>query len=177
MAILTGLIALVVAAFYGGWEWVLLSFVALVALWHAEFAVVPILTTIGVSYFCLALFHWTSDRRIFFPYTMQLAVQMPDVMKGRVSKPALVGGGGIIAVFMLIRITQSATADVLIVELFIAITILTLVFKDLPQKCSGARVARDTCDHWSAWFGAGLRRTRNLNEPGLRRVASLRARP
>ena len=72
MAILTGLIALVVAAFYGGWEWVLLSFVALVS----------------------------------FPYAMQLAVQMPDVMKGRVSKPALVGGGGIMTVFMLIRITN-----------------------------------------------------------------------
>ena len=137
MAILTGLIALVVAAFYGGWEWVLLSFVVLVALWHAEFAVVPILTTIGVSYFCLALFHWTSDRRIFFPYAMQLAVQMPDVMKGLVSKPALVGGGGIIAVFMLIRITQSATAGVLLVELFIAITILTLVSKICPQSVRG----------------------------------------
>jgi uncharacterized membrane protein HdeD (DUF308 family) len=62
---------------------------------------------------------------------------MPDVMKGRVSKPALVGGGGIIAVFMLIRITQSATADVLIVELFIAITILTLVSKICPKSVRG----------------------------------------
>jgi hypothetical protein len=139
MASLTSLIALVVTALYGGWEWALLSFVVLVTLWPAQFSVVPMLATMGVSFFWLALFHSTGDRRLFFPYAMQFAVQMPYLLQGRVPKPAIAGGGGVIAVFMLIRIAQSATVGVLIVELFVATAILALVLKLCGPKCREAR--------------------------------------
>ena len=127
MASLIGLIVLALAALYGGWEWVLITAIVLIALLPAQFHVVSILATVGASFFWLALFHWTGDRRLFFPYVMQLAVQMPYLLQGRSSMPAIVGGGGLIAGFMLIRVTQSATAGVLKVELFVATAILTLL--------------------------------------------------
>lgn len=158
MASLTGLIALMVAAFYGGWEWVLLSFVVLVTLWHSECGVIPILATLGVGYFWLALFHWSGDRRIFFLYAMHLAVQMPYLLQGRVWHPAIVGGGGIIAVFMLIRITQSPTAGVLIVELITAATILALVLSVCSPSArgSGTRVIAGVLGSALAFVGLAI---------------------
>lgn len=127
MAILASLIALAVTVLYGGWEWALLILVVLVTLWPAQFSVVPMLTTMGVSFFWFALFRATGDRRLFFPYAMQFAVQMPYLLQGRVSRPAIVGGGGVVAVFALIRLAQSATVGVLVVELFVAAAIVALV--------------------------------------------------
>ena len=128
MANLTGVIALAAAALYGGWEWALVCLIVLVALWRFESGVLPVLATVGVSFFWLALFHWTGDRRLFFPYSMQFAVQMACLLRGRMAKPAIVGGGSIVLVFTVIRISQSATAAVLIVELAVAGTALALAF-------------------------------------------------
>lgn len=123
--VFTGLMA-GAAAFYGGWEWALLSVLVLIAVWRADLPLVAMLATMGVSYFWLGAFHWTGDRRLFFPYAMQFAVQMPELMRGRVRHPIVVGGGGTIAVFLLIRVIQSASASVLVVELVIAASILAL---------------------------------------------------
>jgi hypothetical protein len=138
MANLTGVIALAAAALYGGWEWALVCLIVLVALWRFESGVLPVLATVGVSFFWLALFHWTGDRRLFFPYSMQFAVQMACLLRGRMAKPAIVGGGSIVLVFTVIRISQSATAAVLIVELAVAGAALALAL----QACGrGSREA------------------------------------
>ena len=139
MASLTCLIALSITALYGGWEWALICFVALVTLWSGRFSLVLMLATMGVSFFWLALFHSTGDRQLFFPYAMQFAVQMPYLLHGWGSKAAIAGGGGVIAVFILIRIAQAAPVGVLIVELFVATAILALVVKVCGPKGRGLR--------------------------------------
>lgn len=138
MVILISLIAVAAAAFYGGWEWALLSLVV-VTLCRLRSNSLSILATIGVSALWLAIFHSTGDRRLFFPFAIQFAVQMPYLLKDRVARPVLVGGGGMIAIFMLIRISQSATVSVLLVELVVAVIVLALVQQIIPPSASGAK--------------------------------------
>ena len=138
MASLTGLTILAVTALYGGWEWALLSFAVLMALWPAQFRALSMLVTLGVSLVWLALFHSTGDRRLFFPFATQLAIQMRYLMEGRISRPTI-GGVGVIVGFLLIRVVQSATFRVLVVELFVAAAILALVSMLCSSKDQNAK--------------------------------------
>ncbi len=126
MAGLTGGIVVAVATLFGGWEWALMCLIVLVSLWRIEFGVVSVLATVGFSFFWLALYSWTGDRRLFFPYSMQFAVQMGYLLRGRVNHPAIVGGGVLVAVFAAIRTAQLASVGVLIVELVVAAAILVI---------------------------------------------------
>lgn len=141
MAALTGGMAVAAAAVFGGWEWALLCSIVLLALWRADFQAASVLASVAVSMLWLALYVWTGDRRLFFPYSMQLAVQMSCLLRGRVERAAAAGGGGIIAVFLAIRIAQSATAGVLFVEFLVAVLAMAI---SLPvyARSSNSRKSR-----------------------------------
>ena len=126
MAVSTGLVFLAAALWYGGWYWAVVGAAAFAVLWLVDFSPLSVLLTVGTSIFWLALFHWTGDRRLFFPYSMQFAVQAACLVRGRVSMPAVIGGGGIVLVFTVIRIIQSATLHVLTVELIVAAAVLAI---------------------------------------------------
>lgn len=140
MAVLTGCIAVAASLLFGGWEWATLCSIVLVTLWRVEFGVVPVLAVVALSFVWLALYSWTGDRRLFFPYAMQFAVQMGYLLRGRVNSPAIVGGGGVVAVFTAIRIAQSATAGVLIVELVVAAVILALTLRTYGRNSRSASI-------------------------------------
>jgi hypothetical protein len=74
----------------------------------------------------LALFRVTGDRELFFPYTMYLASHVALGCSQRTVWLASLGGGAVVAAFMLIRVLQNATVRVLAVELVVAVAILAV---------------------------------------------------
>lgn len=120
MAGLIAGIALAATAGFGGWEWAVLCSIVVLTLWLTGFGAISVVASLGLSLCWLALYVGTGDRRLFFPYAMQLAVQMGCLLRGRVNHPSMVGGGGILALFLAIRVAQSATAGVLFVEFLVA---------------------------------------------------------
>lgn len=113
---------LVIALWFGGWPWA--------ALWTLAFAVlarqegpVHALAAAGPAFFWLALFHWTGDRRLFFPFAMHLA---------QASSPLLLA-----AAFFAIRIQQFATVHVLTVEVLIASAVLSIGYAGRRQAPPG----------------------------------------
>ncbi|MBL0159021.1 MAG: hypothetical protein IPP47_18205 [Bryobacterales bacterium] len=111
------------AAFWlGGWPWA--------ALWALAFALlarqegpVQALAAAGPAFFWLALFHWTGDRRLFFPFAMHLA---------QASSPVLLA-----TAFFAIRIQQFATLHVLTVELLVAAAVLSIGYAGRRQAPPG----------------------------------------
>ena len=124
-AILASATALLVYWAWGGWEWALLGLVVAAAQWGEQFEAGLVIATFAVNLLWLLLFQWTGDRRLFFCFAMQCAVQMMYLARGRTARPGLLGGGGLLALFLLIRIWQGASASVLAVELVVAVVILT----------------------------------------------------
>ena len=119
-----GIAVLAVAGAVGGWEWAIICLIVLALLPILEAGILPVFATAGVGLFWLALFCWMGDRRLFFPYSMQYAVQLMCLLRGRVQWPSLTGAGVVVGVFTLIRIAQSASVQVLAVELVIAALVL-----------------------------------------------------
>jgi hypothetical protein len=74
----------------------------------------------------LVLFRVSGDRELFFPYTMYLASHVALGFSQRNIWLASLGGGGIVAAFMTIRVLQNATFRVLAVELVVAVAILAV---------------------------------------------------
>jgi multisubunit Na+/H+ antiporter MnhF subunit len=66
----------------------------------------------------------SGDRELFFPYTMYLASHVALGFSQRNVWLASLGGGGLVAAFMAIRVLQNATERVLAVELIVAVAIL-----------------------------------------------------
>jgi hypothetical protein len=58
---------------------------------------------------------------------MQYAVQTAMLMNGSALVRGAMGGGAIVAVFVLIRVSQSATIPVLVVEVLVAAAVIALV--------------------------------------------------
>lgn len=137
MANLLSLVSIAIAFALGGWEWALLGGVVHASLWRVDRRVASVQLTAATSFVWLGLFHWNGDRRLFFPYAMQIAVQMAYLMQGRVPYPQIIGGGGIVALFLVIRLRQSATAGVLILEMFVALAILPLVLRICGSAARG----------------------------------------
>ena len=101
----------VVAWWLGGWPWALLwalSFLLLARQETPAFA----LATAGPAFLWLVLFHQTGDRRLFFPFAVQV---------GQASSPVVV-----LAAFFAIRIQQSATPHVLVIEFLVTAAVLTV---------------------------------------------------
>jgi hypothetical protein len=124
MGILLGIGFVAAAMKLGGWEWALIGAIGLVLALGTDMGWKPAAAMGVVGLVWLVLFQITGDSRLFFPYSMQYAVQVACLLKGRVEWPALSGGGGVVAVFALIRFSQQATLPVLAVELVVAAFVL-----------------------------------------------------
>jgi hypothetical protein len=72
------------------------------------------------------LFRVSGDRELFFPFAMYLASHVALGFSQRNIWLASLGGGGIVAAFMTIRVLQNATFRVLAVELVVAVAILAV---------------------------------------------------
>ena len=107
----------VLAALYwlGGWYWCVVAVPMFVAgLLKSRSAV---LVAAGPSLLWLALFVFTGDRRMFFPFTMYQAVLFGQTWR----RGFAAGAALIIGLFTIIRIEQEASLRVLIVELVVAV--------------------------------------------------------
>ena len=107
---------LALCAILGGWEWCAVSLAALALLWRRKPASTGLLVSGALSLLWLLAFRLTGDRRLFFPYAMQVAVQIPVLLAHKMARPSLLGGGAILIVFLVIRIWQAASVEVLAVE-------------------------------------------------------------
>lgn len=113
--------AMVIAAWtVGGWPWGLTLACALVLANSSEPSWRTVLWVPAVSLIFLAFFLLTGDRRFFFPFSIQLAVQCACLMRRRSQWAAWSAGAAMVGVFTLIRIVQAATVPVLTVELIVA---------------------------------------------------------
>lgn len=117
---IAGLAAVGVAAYWGGWEWAALCALMLAVVWLAD-GEHRVPAAVGGSLIWLALFCWSGDRRLFFPYAMQFAAQAAYLTRGRFAP------GGIIGAFLLIRVWQAATIGVLAFEFVTAVVIAAFV--------------------------------------------------
>jgi hypothetical protein len=113
MGVLLGVVFVAVAFVLGRWEWALIGTIGVVLALGTEMGWKPILAMGAVGLVWLVLFRITGDRRLFFPYSMQYAVQVACLLKRRVEWPTLCGGGAVVGIFILIRIWQEATIPVL----------------------------------------------------------------
>jgi hypothetical protein len=117
---------------------------ALALLSRGDFDAKAVTFTSLLSLLWLALFFITGDRRLFFPFSIQYALEA--AFFGRRSFAAIAAGA-----FLLIRIAQAATFKVLAVELAVAIVVLGISLAAYGSKPRGwtARLG------WSA-FGSLL---------------------
>lgn len=118
MRILFAVLVLFLEFFCGGWEWVLVSLPPLIFLNRRD---QPIAGAAAVGFAWLALCLWTGDRRLFFPFSMHWAAQMATLAGRRVR-----AGGGMILLFLAIRVAQDATAKVLLVEAIVSVAVVSL---------------------------------------------------
>jgi hypothetical protein len=121
MAYCAGAAALTAAAYFGGWYWALLTAIVLAMQWRVEWSAPAVALTISTSLLWLAMFAWTEDRRMFFPFAMHLAVMMGWLLKGRARRAMVWGPALVVGAFTAIRVAQAATAEVLAVELAVAV--------------------------------------------------------
>ena len=149
MPVLTGLAVSVCAALLGGWEWALVCAVVLVAVGR-ERTVPAVLYSAAAGLFWIFVFRWTDDRRMFFPYTMHYAVQMTCLTRSRMA------GASVVLGFMLIRILQGATAEVLAVELVVSAAVLEISLFIHGPKMRGPRWRARASAIGSALAFAGL---------------------
>ncbi len=139
MSTLSALALVAFAATVAGWEWALVTLcgsgVALASdrRWQA------VAGAGAVSLIWIALFELTGDRRLFFPFSMQYAVQAACLLRGRVACPWIAGGGALVALFTAIRIWQQATFRVLAVELLIAAAVLGIAALAFARSGGGIR--------------------------------------
>lgn len=117
------LACLAAAHAWGGPPWTLLTMIAFLAQIAVDFRVAP-LAMLAPGLAWLALHHVTGDRELFFPFAMTVAIHVALLASARGTARALLGGGGVVAVFLAIRGLQAASPRVLAVEAGIAVAIL-----------------------------------------------------
>lgn len=126
-AIFVSLAVIASAAGLGGWPWALVAAIALFEFHRGkDHSVAGVLKASVVSLIFLVLFVWTQDRRMFFPYSMQYALQLACLWSGRFPYSAVAGGALVTMVFVAIRIVQGATVAVLAVEIAVAAVSLAI---------------------------------------------------
>lgn len=120
------------AAFYGGLPWALMAAIWIVALRTGEDVNMSMLQAAASGLFWVALFHWTGDRRLFFPFSMQVAAFAACRWRVNGKWTAVATGAVVTTVFTGIRLLQSASAHVLGVELIVAAAVLSIGLALLP---------------------------------------------
>jgi hypothetical protein len=111
---------------FGGRPWAILCLVALVIQAVTDLRATTTLAGIAPCLAWLALFHATENRELFFPFSMLLASYITFLLADRSLWLGIGGGAMVVAAFIGVRIAQSATAQVLAVELTVALVVLTI---------------------------------------------------
>lgn len=92
----------------------------MVPLWGGLRDAKDLLAISFLSLFWLGAFAASGDRRLFFPFTIQFAMQLACLEMDRSILRAVLGAVWIVAVFSAVRLVQSAPLIVLLVELVVA---------------------------------------------------------
>jgi hypothetical protein len=98
------------AAYFGGWHFAVIAALALALLLLRD-----VWESSAVSMLWLALYFASGDPRLFFPFSIQFALQC-----------GWPRGAAVLASFLAIRISQGATAKVLLVELAVAVVVIAI---------------------------------------------------
>ncbi|MGC4053772.1 MAG: hypothetical protein QM757_31680 [Paludibaculum sp.] len=111
-------------ALLGGWPWALMAAIWVAALLKWQEDSWPLLLAAAAGLFWIALFRGTEDRRLFFPFSMQVAASVACLLGVHGRRPALAAGILVTAVFAVIRMLQDAGTHVLGVELIVAAAVV-----------------------------------------------------
>jgi hypothetical protein len=109
---------------FANWEWAVPALMVLPTLRQRNEGLRGVGWMLAPGLLWLGLFLLTGDRRLYFCYTMQYAVQLACLLRARGLGAALGGGSAVIVAFAAVRIWQAATAEVLFVELLVAAAVL-----------------------------------------------------
>lgn len=111
------ILSVAIAFGFGGWEWATILTASLLS--NRRFLTSPlaVIEITSISFLWLAAFLITGDRRLYFPFTIQLAVQ---ALALPTFNPPSLSATAIVALFSAIRLIQQATLIVLTVELVVA---------------------------------------------------------
>jgi hypothetical protein len=109
---------------FGGPPWVALGVLACIMQVFADFRLAPLLGMVPAIAW-VAASHATGNRELFFPYAMYLAAHVAGQFAGRGWKVTAFAGTVIVSAFLAIRMLQAATPRVLVVELAVALAILS----------------------------------------------------
>ena len=132
--------SLAAAGGLGGWEWMLPCAILLIALWRTDGTAADVWEAVNPGTVWLVLYALTGERQLYFPYSMQYAVQMACLLRGAGPAAAFAGGAGVTAVFLAVRVWQQATGAVLLVELMAAAVILLVsLWANGPRRRSARR--------------------------------------
>jgi hypothetical protein len=112
-----------IAFWWGGWEWAIMLLTSLLLNRQHLKHPLAILTQTVISLFWLLYFVATGDRRLYFPFTIQLAVQSITIES---SNRSHFTAAMIMGLFTAIRWTQNATLIVLAVELVVAVVAIAV---------------------------------------------------
>lgn len=119
------LIFLATAHGLGGPAWTGLGVIACIAMSLAGTNPGPLAVLLpGLAW--AAAFRLTGDRELYFPYAMYLAAAVASLLPLHRFRSAAVGGGAVVAAFLVIRIWQGASGRVLAVETVAAVAILAI---------------------------------------------------
>ena len=145
------------ALLIGGIPWASILLLALIAHWRRDRSWLW-LVLIVPSFVWLFLSRWTGDRRLFFPFTLYLAVYVALAWSAHTWRRGLAGGGIVISLFLVIRVLQHATSGVLTVELAVAAAILatSLILSHLSQRSIRSRLAIQSLASLLAYAGIFL---------------------
>jgi hypothetical protein len=114
---------LAVAHLLGGPPWVVLGVLGFLGQIVADFRSGPLLR-LAPALLWAAAAAAMGNRELFFPYAIFLATHVLGELWPRGAVPAALGGAGIVAAFLVIRLLQAATLRVLGVELAVAALIM-----------------------------------------------------
>lgn len=114
---------LAAAQVWGGPPWTLVGVVAFVLLAFSR-PQVGVLAAVAPSLIWLGLAQATGNRELFFPFAMHLAAVVVCRLADHGTAWAALGGSGVVAAFLAIRVAQQATPRVLAVECAVAAAIL-----------------------------------------------------
>lgn len=150
------IVFLAVAHACGGPPWTIVAMVAFIALAFSG-PWVSTLALLAPGLLWLALFQFTGNRELFFPYAMHLAAVVACRVGGGPGR-RLAGGGVVIAAFLAIRVAQQATPLVLAVELAVAAAILaaTVVVRSRLLPHLGVEAAIVATAGLAAYAGLAL---------------------
>jgi hypothetical protein len=115
--VLTAFCTAAIAFWWGGWEWAVMLFASLLLNRQHLKNPLAILSHTIISLLWLLYFVATGDRRLYFPFTIQLAVQSITIEPSNRSRFA---AAAIIGLFSAIRLIQNASLIVLTVELVVS---------------------------------------------------------